>query len=339
MRIITFGTGGKYPEGPHLYKINGEYYLMIAEGGTEYGHMETIFRSNKLWGSYESCPYNPIISHRNAMGNPIQAIGHADLIEDQNGHWWLVCLGIRPLSGRLLHNLGRETFLVPVIWGEDGWPLVGDGGLVHETMEGPLPGPAPFCESLDFEDNFSSGRFKVEWNFVRNPRKENYSIGNNRLMLQAGPESLSDARPTFLGVRQKNIKASARTRVMIEPLIGAIAGITTYYNTKYHYELSICQDAEGAYIRLSATVHGMECMILNERIPLVGPVELLVKTDDDFYTFYYRIKDDWIMAGKVVTAGLCTESTATMTFTGVYLGVFASNATAQFDYFTVKNSI
>lgn len=114
---------------------------MIAEGGTEYAHRETIQRSASVWGPYTPCPHNPIISHKEYKKSEIQATGHADLVEDANGSWWLVFLGIRRFSHALLHNLGRETFLAPVTW-KDGWPVVGynGNGTIELVMDAPLPG-------------------------------------------------------------------------------------------------------------------------------------------------------------------------------------------------------
>lgn len=89
------------------------YYLMIAEGGTEYCHMVTIARSKNVYGPYEACPHNPVLSNRSTCLN-IKAVGHADLVEDSQGSWWAVCLGIRPLGYPFRHNLGRETMLAPV---------------------------------------------------------------------------------------------------------------------------------------------------------------------------------------------------------------------------------
>ena len=125
---ISHGCGGICPEGPHIYKLNGKYYLLLAEGGTEYGHMVTMQRADSPFGPYEACPHNPILSHRDNPDGSIACTGHADLEVDQNGNWWLVCLGIRPSCtpqrGLKLHHLGRETFLSPVIWNEEGWPVV-----------------------------------------------------------------------------------------------------------------------------------------------------------------------------------------------------------------------
>ena len=82
LRLVWDRTGTRYPEGPHLYKIRGRYYLMIAEGGTEYGHMVTLARSDSPWGPFEPCPRNPILTHRETENDmPVQGTGHADLVE------------------------------------------------------------------------------------------------------------------------------------------------------------------------------------------------------------------------------------------------------------------
>ncbi len=113
-------------EGPHIYKKDGYYYLMIAEGGTEENHAVTIFRSENIDGPYEGNKKNPILTHRN-LGRyyPITCTGHADLVETQKGDWWMVLLGVRKYGG-LHYNLGRETFLAKVVW-QEGWPVVNPG--------------------------------------------------------------------------------------------------------------------------------------------------------------------------------------------------------------------
>jgi alpha-N-arabinofuranosidase len=124
-------------EGPHLYKKNGYYYLIIAEGGTGVTRSVTVFRSKNVFGPYESNPKNPIITHRHLGNNfPIACIGHADLVETQNGEWWAVLLGVRPY-GNFDYNLGRETFLTPVTW-EENWPVV-NAGYGQVTFTGKAP--------------------------------------------------------------------------------------------------------------------------------------------------------------------------------------------------------
>jgi len=115
-----------WPEAPHLYRIGEWYYLIIAEGGTEYHHAVTIARSKNLKGPYEGNPANPILTQRH-LGKTasIWNAGHADLVQTQTGEWWMVCLASRPYGGHF-RNLGRETFLTPVVW-EDEWPVVSPG--------------------------------------------------------------------------------------------------------------------------------------------------------------------------------------------------------------------
>ena len=140
-RRIWTGTGGRYPEGPHIYKKDGWYYLLISEGGTEYGHKVTIARSRHIDGPYTGNPANPILTHinQNAENNPIQGVGHADMVQAHDGSWWLVCLGFRTQNGQH-HVLGRETFLAPVAWNEDGWPVVNGDGLCFVQKNGEIAG-------------------------------------------------------------------------------------------------------------------------------------------------------------------------------------------------------
>ena len=115
-----------WAEAPHLYHIGEWYYLMIAEGGTDYQHSVTIARSRTLTGPYEGNPSNPILTHRHlGKAATISNTGHADLVQTAAGDWWMVCLASRPYGGQF-RNLGRETFLVPVLW-EDAWPVVSPG--------------------------------------------------------------------------------------------------------------------------------------------------------------------------------------------------------------------
>lgn len=203
-RLVCVGTGGKAPESPHLYKKNGKYYLIMAEGGTEYGHMVTLFRSDSPYGPFESYENNPILTHRSRK-HVFQGIGHMDLVEDHQGNWWGVCLGMRPKgSHAYFHHLGRETFLVPVVWTQDGWIKAGTNKMVEEIYENLLmtkeqkrPG--------DFEDDFSMERRSDEWVHLRNPERENYSLDESGkgLWMTGNKETLSSGGScTFIGKRQ-----------------------------------------------------------------------------------------------------------------------------------------
>lgn len=338
-QIISYGFCGKFPEAPHLYKKDGFYYLMMAEGGTEYGHMETIFRSDSVWGPFESCPHNPVITNRDAMGTRVQCIGHADLAEDQNGNWWLCCLGVRRLNDwSMLHNLGRETFLTPVVW-ENGWPVAANGGVVLEAMEGPLPGPDPIQDRrIQFCDDFSDAAFGLEWNFVRNPEPSRYCRKNGKLTLTAGTETLADYRPTFAGMRQPEFNLVAETTMELSTLSEqGCAGIAAFYSMENYYALSIERESSGFAAVLRKRVMGMDCAEQRIRLNVKESVRLQIQTGNTDYEFFVFDQEGRKIVGTGKAAGLCTEGTATMTFTGTYLGLFATDTQATFTYFCMHD--
>jgi hypothetical protein len=124
-RRVWQGSGGASAEGPHLYRVEGRWYLLIAEGGTERGHAATIARAELPGGPFEPCPWNPLITARGSDG-PVQSTGHADLLQRPDGTWVVVYLGSRPRgSSPQWHVLGRETFASEITWA-DGWPELGD---------------------------------------------------------------------------------------------------------------------------------------------------------------------------------------------------------------------
>lgn len=124
-RPLWQGTGGRFPEGPHLYRVGRWWYLLIAEGGTERGHAVTIARSVSPSGPFEPCPDNPLLTMRGVEG-PVQNTGHADLVQRPDGRWAMVFHGVRPRgSSPGWHVLGRETFAAGITWA-DGWPVVGE---------------------------------------------------------------------------------------------------------------------------------------------------------------------------------------------------------------------
>jgi alpha-N-arabinofuranosidase len=337
---ISFGCGGRFPEAPHLYCIKGWYYLVLAEGGTEYGHMVTIQRSRDIRGPYEPCPHNPILSHRDRGGHPIQATGHADLFEDQNGLWWLVCLGIRPLGWAMLHNLGRETFLSSVKW-KDDWPLVGNDGCLELDMEGALPAIPSDIRNFDFLADFTSPTLALEWNFIRNPEPDRYRQEKGRLRIEGSEKTLSNpnTNPAFVGIRQQSFQIEASTAIIPELKPGTKAGITAYYNHAHHYDLSLERNMEGIYyIILNKRLHDLE-MEFRQTISMSGDeIQLRISSDPEMYRFDYRAGNGrWRDCGTGLAAGLCTEGTGTMTFTGVHIGLFSVRGPAYFSGFTLRN--
>ncbi len=171
-----------YPEAPHLYKRDGWYYLVIAEGGTEHYHSVTIARSRELFKPFIGHRGNPIMTHRHLGQNfPICNTGHADLVETEQGDWYAVMLASR-LIGGYYKNLGRESFIVPVVW-EDGWPVMSPGtGRVEWSYPAPELPASPRPSKL-VRDDFDSDQLNMNWIFLGTPYQDFWTVGNSRLTL------------------------------------------------------------------------------------------------------------------------------------------------------------
>lgn len=338
---IWNGTGGRYPEGPHIYKKDGWYYLLIAEGGTEYGHKVTIARSRDIYGPYEGNPANPIMTHANMNGqnNPIQGIGHADFIEAHDGSWWVVCLAFRPQSG-LHHLLGRETFLAPMTWEKNAWPVVnGDGTLYLEMNVPTLPQVAQ--KEVPTKTIFKGKALGPEWNYVYNPVAENYTLTKRPGYLRLTPTTISLDRwgtPTFVGRRQQHIDCVATTSLELTNCAeGDEAGLTVYRTHEYHYDLSLRQLNDGKqavalYFRMGNLGHTEKEIVVPQ-----GKVYLQVRADKDDYAFYYSTDNNTFdLLGKINTRFISTETAGG--FTGTYFGLYASSTketqgAADFEWF------
>lgn len=169
------GTGGRWPEGPHIYKKDGWYYLLIAEGGTELLHKVTIARSNHIMGPYEGYESNPILTN-SGTDEYFQCVGHADLFQDTQGNWWGVALASRSGPDWSIYPMGRETVLFPVRWDEGEWPVLEP---VRGHMSGPLPptssdvpGKGPWINSDEAVDFEPGSRLPRNWHQWRAPTKD-----------------------------------------------------------------------------------------------------------------------------------------------------------------------
>ncbi len=340
-RHIWPGTGGRHPEAPHLYKVDGTYYLMIAEGGTEYGHMETIARSDSPWGPFELCPHNPILSHRNQGHSEIQGTGHADLIEAHDGSWWLVFLAFRQTKP-MFHNLGRETFLTPVRW-QDGWPIVNEGKAITRLMDVPTLPAVPVAAS-PARDEFAGKALLPVWNHLRNPEMDNYNLTARPgwLRLTGTAATLDEAAsPTFVGRRQQHMAFTASTLLQFDPAEeGQEAGLTVFYDNTHHYDIAVAmQDGERKII-LNKVVGDIS--IVDNAIDYDGgAVVLTVTADRERYAFSFSAGGVTLNLGSGSTVFLTSEACG-VSFTGVYVGLYCTGngescaAPAFFDWFEYK---
>jgi len=337
------GTGGSSPEGPHLYKINGYYYLLIAEGGTEYGHSETIARSRSPWGPFESYSRNPILTHRNFKASPIQGTGHADLIQAQDGSWWTVFLGFRPAS-RMAHHLGRETFLAPVAWSQDGWPIVNGNGTITPRMDVKTL-PQNVWPDEPARDEFLQSKPDLPWNFVRNLDASRCSLKERPgwLRLKGSAFTLDDAEaaPVFVARRQQYFENEITTQVDFQPRReGDEAGLALRMNDRHHYEFGIRRGANGREVYLRYNIASIRTIAATKPIG-AGLVRLRIRSYSEIYRFSYAVGDESFRdLGGVETRYLSSE--VADGFNGVFVGVFAtgrgrdSSAPADFNWFEAK---
>ncbi len=334
-KIISRGSGGKCPEGPHMYKKDGWYYLMLAEGGTEFGHMETIARSRNIEGPYEFNPAGPLLTARNTNGYPIQCTGHADLVDDESGGWWVVSLGTRPI-GPMAHHLGRETFLGRIDWA-DGWPVMRNNGLMEMEPDFDLPCAGTVTPvSDDIHCDFAQmDKLPAGFTWLRNPVMENYQL-DGCLLLRGTDQRLStpNTTPTFVGIRQTQFVSCSTAVLCCDIPEGCSAGLTAYGIHTHHYDVLITRRYGKLYAQLRKHLYDME-MVASE-IPLpddVPSVSLRITSDRSSYSLAIDAGNGWITLGSGFTIGLATEVTEMMTFTGAFIGLFAENGAAKFHAF------
>lgn len=345
------GLGGRYPEGPHIYKKDGYYYMMLAEGGTEHGHHVNILRSRSLFGPYESNPANPILTHfsMKMQNSNIQGLGHADLIQAPDSSWWMICLGYRT-SGYLLHVMGRETMLAPVRWDKNAWPVVnGDGTLAINMKCQTLPQVPmpldPVREEFNFvkrdvpADSYSSIGLPWGWMSIGNPDYSRYSLTEREGWLRLRPTSTpldAATSPTFVARRQTELRFNATALIDASHLAeGSQAGITAYAAPLNHYDV-IIERKDGmllakSNIRVGALSHDGQPVELKDTQAYIR-----ISSDKDYY--YMQVSVDgksFTTLSKMDYRYLSTEVIGG--FTGVMLGLFAQgedgDGYADFDWF------
>lgn len=344
-KLVWSGSGGTWPEGPHLYKRGAFYYLILSEGGTGYEHMLTVARAKHPFGPYEPYAKNPILTHRHLPDHAIQATGHGDWVTTPEGKGFIVFLGIRPCKGRH-HHLGRETFLAPFDWSEEGWPVVGNAGTVEleMTAEG-LPTSAPQKPASSRED-FDAAELGPLWSFTRTPSTEAYSLTEKPsvLRLYAQSPNLDEIRPhSFVGRRQQHLDCTVRAHLeFLASAPGSEAGLCLRANDDNHYDLVILGTGAERTARLRKRLQGKTTEGAPVRLP-PGPLELEIRATAEQYEFSVRGATalEPAFASQVVgtadTRPLSSESAGT--FTGVLVGMFTcakvpgASTFADFDWF------
>ncbi|MFZ9630059.1 MAG: family 43 glycosylhydrolase [Ilumatobacteraceae bacterium] len=224
-RSLWSGTGLIFPESPHLYRIGGWWYLLIAEGGNERGHAISVARSTSPMGPFEGCPHNPLLT-ASGTDRPVQCTGHGDLVQRPDGEWELVLLGVWVRgSTRAFGSLGRETFTTRVTWDEDGWPVIQP---VDATGRTTLP---------RFVDRFDGPVLGHDWVAVRRFAHD-VARCDDGLVLEGEGRTMDDKVPTFVGRRQTRLDAriAARVEAGTDDTIG---GVSLRFDERNHYDIEL----------------------------------------------------------------------------------------------------
>lgn len=294
-------------EAPHIYKRNGYFYLMAAEGGTSVNHSEVIFRSEDVRGPYIPYEKNPILTQRHLdpkRKDPISSVGHADLVEGPDGNTYAVFLGVRPYEWDF-YNTGRETFIAPVKW-VDGWPVINpdhtevqykyDENWKEEKLKDQLPISGNFNFKVNFKDSLNN-----QFLFLRthNPSWYNFKENKNALTMNLLPETiLEKGNPAFIGRRQQHLTSSASTEMEFSTKKGnEKAGMVIFQNENHFYYLCKSSDKGKEVIQLFKGNPSTSTMDLLKQIDLSGlqkKVYLRINSQKDTYSFWYSLKgDDW----------------------------------------------
>lgn len=312
-------------EGPHLYNIDGRYFLMCAEGGTGADHREVIFESDSPKGPFRPCRINPILTQKDldpARPDAVTCTGHADLVEDKDGRWWAVFLGVRPYNAAGDDIMGRETFIHPVSW-KMGQPVITEPG---EVLVGR---PQKEFESALWADGvLTPGAF-----FIRNPQSAFYGLAEDgTLSLVATDVALADRKsPSAIGMwaTEKSFDVCVTLDDFTPRTQTDIAGLLLFQdddcNIVFGKTLNSYGDIVVRVIGRSKNSHREEFEALV--IDPTAPLRLKISADGNgVYTFAFAEGEgSYTVLEKTLPASLLSTRTAG-NFTGTMLGLYASSA-------------
>lgn len=351
IKNIFKGTDLKLTEGPHIYKLNGYYYLLTAEGGTEYEHAVTMARSKKIDGPYEIDPTNPVLTSRYNPELELQRAGHASIVQTQNNQWYMVHLCGRPLmrdtDPKRRCMLGRETAIQKCFWTDDGWLRIEGGNTPKVDVDAPgLPEHKFAPEPV--RDDFNSDVLNVHFNTPRLPADESWVTLKQRkgFLRLFGRESLASMHKQSLVVRRiQSFKFQAATCLEFEPkTFQQMAGLVLLYDTQNYFYLRVSFDEKlGIHLGILTCDNNTYDEPAKE-IPLKqSRCCLRADLDNGSLQFSYSLDEKtWNKIGPVFDASrLADEYCQLGRFTGSFVGICCqdisgSKINADFDYFEYK---
>jgi xylan 1,4-beta-xylosidase len=321
-----------WTEGPHIYKINGWYYLTAAEGGTSDDHRQTIYRSKSVTGPYVAGPNNPILTQRDldpSRASPVYATGHADFVQLPNGDWWTTFLATRPYEGNLT-NLGRETFLLPVKW-SDGWPgILAKGKPVPLRLKKPaLPPAGRRSDWSTWQDSFEQSTLGPQWLSRKAPASNWMSVTQ-----RPGSLVMHGNGAHFVGQRQRHRNAAFSTEIRL-PVSSSFdrAGLAAIADEDQQFFFGIERRAAGTMLVVTAKgrkgTAGKEQFLVEVPFDLAAnmPIRLRINMRGKLADFAYAARQgEWNTILTGADARILATEYDGLLFTGTVIGLYASSS-------------
>lgn len=345
-RILWTGAlrGAVWAEGPHLYKVDGAYYLLAAEAGTSHEHAVCVARAEAVTGPYVGHKANPVLTHRHlGHGETVVGPGHADLVQGPDGSWWALLLAMRTYGG-YHYNLGRETFLVPVTW-EEGWPVFAPGaGRVPDVVEVPFAN-AETSALVGPPQQVTAGVIgpgDVRWTSLRRPATTFATPSGDGWDLRVQPLTLADPlTPSFLGVRQQHQDCDFAVHLGLTGLgPDDSAGLAVRQSEKAHVTLTAARanadqsDDRDLVVRAVHVRDGGATVLAETTVAASDWLTLRVEVRQQDYALVVDGDEPHVLA---TADGRTLDSAAAGGFLGLWLGVYAtSNGTPTTSTLTVR---
>ncbi len=362
-QVIYRGTADRFTEGPHIYKINGYYYLFVAQGGTVYAHQERVARAESLSGIFETQPGEPFLTTLDAPFHSIQKAGHGSLVQTKTGEWYFAHLMGRPLHRhtesvaevRGWCPLGRETGIQKVIWDDDGWPHIVGGHKGMAEVEVPADAVESERDEISGKDDFDGEKLGLHFQTLRIPLPEDTLSLRDRpghLRLYGRQSLVSNFLQAHVARRWQSFTFDAETKLSYRPKnIQQFAGLSCYYNTKNWSCIQVeWHEKYGRSIDVVYTDLGKTYSVYREEpVPVPEDAEyiyLRVQVRGISYKYQYSFdgkvwRDTAYLFDSAKLSDEYIKAVYDAAFTGAFTGMFSVDGLgtalpADFDYFSYR---
>lgn len=362
--VIYKGTDDKFTEGPHIYKLNGYYYIFVAQGGTVYAHQERVARAKSLHGEFETQPGEPFLTTVDAIYHPIQKAGHGSMVQTESGEWYFAHLMGRPLhrstdsaiDPRGWCPLGRETGIQKMEWDEDGWPHIIGGHCGMTEVKPPLGVEEKKWEpTWPGKEDFDSEELNIHFQSLRIPLGEDILSLKDRpghLRLYGHHSLASTFKQAHVARRWQAFLFDAEVKMDYHPkTIQQYAGLTCYYNTQNWSCIQVTwNERYGRVIDVVSTDLGKTFSVYQEN-PVPVPEEadyVYLKVEVRGLSYQYSYSFDgvnWNIVPYIFDSTKLSDeyikAVYDAAFTGAFVGMMSvdglgTKLPADFDYFIYK---